>query len=1227
MDNLLGTLIYKITGDSTALDKNLESSRSKIEKTGISIEKMGDRIKRVSTTIISGYLIKSLLNASSRVEELQNKFDTVFAGIENDTNAWVRQYADATNRGITATKEFLATQQDLRTGYGDTIESAARYSQAVVGITNDLASFSNVPVAEAMAAMQSGLSFQFEALRRLGVSLSVATINQGEYAKAIGKTWEQMSNLEKQEAVLSGVVSQSKNALHQDVQLWKEYNYTVGDAARTSDSFANSSQGAQQRLDDLKAELGDALIPTATAFLNLGLDIMQMFNDWPDAAQSATAAALAFGVAMTTITGPVGIAIGSIAALTVLISSAKGPSEQLAEATDKLAEASYDYSQITKQLTSDTENMSQAERTLLEIRQQAVAAEAYTALAEVAKKYKSTSDEIEIALEEMLFAQAQMDAYKIGKKGKSFVDEMLENLGDKDQLSNYEQTLRKTLSVLASDWEEISGRLDKNLENAANTFKDRQEVYETGNAELSEALAATAQLYRDGLIDIESYKYSDKELYDLIVNLASAMTAKTDATEADTEATKQAIFVANDWQTKLKELKADQAEEAGNFKDAASIRISLLKAEREEAIRKLASDANLINSEEDVTALSIDELTKRIMANAGAWDELKALNAAFILETQQINKEADEQLLEADQEKADALAENAREVADMLSEQAAASKKAAASEWEQKGEYEKAYALRLGLLNKERDTALAAMQEKVDKGEATEQELRDLRIYYRNEAIDIELEKNKAIEEADKKKAETLAENAKKILEADKKKADILAKNAKKVTDMLSEQAATSKKTAASEWEQKGEYEKAYALRLGLLNKERDTALAAMQEKVDKGEATEQELRDLRIYYRNEAIDIELEKNKAIEEADKKKTDTLAENAKKISDMLLSQSTSSKESTATELEQIGKFRDAGAIRLALIEQERDAAIAAMQEKVDKGEATQKELDDLGIYYANKQVQLQKDQAEKTKDFWLDVVSTVSGTISNLSSEFSAFLSSQTDARIDAIDKQTETQLAALGLQEKSAIEKLQDEYDAAVEAGDMELAQEKSRAIEKQRIEDEADKKKQQLQIEQAKREKELNIFTATISMLSAIVKALADPGGWAGVGLSVAAGVTGALQIAAIQSQPLPSFAVGAENIPEDMLAVVHQGETILPAPMAESVRKGDATYGQGSNVKITINNYSGAAVTQEERETDQGREYLISIGKAVDKQISEGRYDRSLGNRYGVKKVGIHG
>nr|WP_321265211.1 hypothetical protein [uncultured Sphaerochaeta sp.] len=1126
MDNLLGTLIYKITGDSTALDKNLETSRSKIEKTGISIEKMGDRIKRVSTTIISGYLIKSLLDASSRVEELQNKFDTVFAGIENDTNAWVRQYADATNRGITATKEFLATQQDLRTGYGDTIESAARYSQAVVGITNDLASFSNVPVAEAMAAMQSGLSFQFEALRRLGVSLSVATINQGEYAKAIGKTWEQMSNLEKQEAVLSGVVSQSKNALHQDVQLWKEYNYTVGDAARTSDSFANSSQGAQQRLDDLKAELGDALIPTATAFLNLGLDIMQMFNDWPDAAQSATAAALAFGVAMTTVTGPVGIAIGSIAALTVLISSAKGPSEQLAEATDKLAEASYDYSQITKQLTSDTENMSQAERTLLEIRQQAAAAEAYTALAEVAKKYKSTSKEIGKAQEEMLFAQAQMDAYKIGKKGKSFVDEMLENLGDKDQLSDYEQTLRNTLSVLASNWEEISGRLDKNLENAANTFKDRQEVYETGNAELTEALAATAQLYRDGLIDIESYKYSDKELYDLIVNLASAMTAKTDATEADTEATKQAIFVANDWQTKLKELKADQAEEAGNFKDAASIRISLLKAEREEAIRKLALDANLINSEEDVTTLSIDELTKRIMANAGAWDELKALNAAFILETQQINKEADEQLLEADQEKADALAENAREVADMLSEQAATSKKAAASEWEQKGEYEKAYALRLGLLNKERDTALAAMQEKVDKGEATEQELRDLRIYYRNEAIDIELEKNKAIEEADKKKAETLAENAKKILEADKKKADILAKNAKKVTDMLSEQAATSKKTAASEWEQKGEYEKAYTLRLELLNKERDTALAAMQE-----------------------------------------------------------------------------------------------------KVDKGEATQKELDDLGIYYANKQVQLQKDQAEKTKDFWLDVVSTVSGTISNLSSEFSAFLSSQTDARIDAIDKQTETQLAALGLQEKSAIEKLQDEYDAAVEAGDMELAQEKSRAIEKQRIEDEADKKKQQLQIEQAKREKELNIFTATISMLSAIVKALADPGGWAGVGLSVAAGVTGALQIAAIQSQPLPSFAVGAENIPEDMLAVVHQGETILPAPMAESVRKGDATYGQGSNVKITINNYSGAAVTQEERETDQGREYLISIGKAVDKQISEGRYDRSLGNRYGVKKVGIHG
>lgn len=82
---------------------------------------------------------------------------------------------------------------------------------------------------------------------------------------------------------------------------------------------------------------------------------------------------------------------------------------------------------------------------------------------------------------------------------------------------------------------------------------------------------------------------------------------------------------------------------------------------------------------------------------------------------------------------------------------------------------------------------------------------------------------------------------------------------------------------------------------------------------------------------------------------------------------------------------------------------------------------------------------------------------------------------------------------------------------------------------------------KAELELKQAKLTRTRGIFDATINTATAIIKALADPGGIAGIILSVAAGVTGALQIASILSTPLPTmpaFEHGTLNAPETFRA-----------------------------------------------------------------------------------------
>jgi hypothetical protein len=76
--------------------------------------------------------------------------------------------------------------------------------------------------------------------------------------------------------------------------------------------------------------------------------------------------------------------------------------------------------------------------------------------------------------------------------------------------------------------------------------------------------------------------------------------------------------------------------------------------------------------------------------------------------------------------------------------------------------------------------------------------------------------------------------------------------------------------------------------------------------------------------------------------------------------------------------------------------------------------------------------------------------------------------------------------------------------------------------------EEELDEKKKELAKESFARKKLLSATETVINTAAAIVGFLADPGGLAGVALSVGAGIIGAVQLAAILSTPLPALAEG---------------------------------------------------------------------------------------------------
>ena len=110
-----------------------------------------------------------------------------------------------------------------------------------------------------------------------------------------------------------------------------------------------------------------------------------------------------------------------------------------------------------------------------------------------------------------------------------------------------------------------------------------------------------------------------------------------------------------------------------------------------------------------------------------------------------------------------------------------------------------------------------------------------------------------------------------------------------------------------------------------------------------------------------------------------------------------------------------------------------------------------------------------------------------------------------------------------GAAEKRQIEmdELDREYSAKIEAAEGNAALQK-------RLEDELAAKKLEIRIKQAKADKAQAVFNIGLSTAQAIIGMLANPGGIAGVALSVIAGITGAAQIAAALAKPLPKYAKG---------------------------------------------------------------------------------------------------
>ena len=237
------------------VDKNSESqAKSSIEG-----------IKNFATKLLSGIAVvfsvqklsgfaSECVAAASNVQEMQNKFDVVFQGINEEVDEWAENFADSVGRNKNTIKTYLADQQNLLVGFGMTREEGAKLSEEMTTLALDLASFANLDETMAVNNMTKAVMGETEAAKALGAVLNDVTRAETMEAMGLSGKYDKLSQLQKMQVNYNAILRQSPDA--------------IGDCIRSMDSYEAAQRRQNAAVSELKESIGNQLIPIYTVWTN-----------------------------------------------------------------------------------------------------------------------------------------------------------------------------------------------------------------------------------------------------------------------------------------------------------------------------------------------------------------------------------------------------------------------------------------------------------------------------------------------------------------------------------------------------------------------------------------------------------------------------------------------------------------------------------------------------------------------------------------------------------------------------------------------------------------------------------------------------------------------------------------------------------------------------------------------------------------------------------------------
>ncbi len=215
---------------------------------GVGVRGLGVALAGVGVAGVGAFKgMKFAVTSAVNLGEQVSKNKVVF----KDGAAEVLKFAETTATGLGLSQrqalEAAGTFGNMLVPMGIARSRAGDMSTRMVQLAGDMASFNNASPEETLDAIRAGLSGETEPLRRFGVRLAAARVEEEALNMGLADSKDKLTDAMKAQASYAIILKDTKDQ--------------HGDYARTSDSLANRQRTLKAQWEDLGSTLGQSVIP------------------------------------------------------------------------------------------------------------------------------------------------------------------------------------------------------------------------------------------------------------------------------------------------------------------------------------------------------------------------------------------------------------------------------------------------------------------------------------------------------------------------------------------------------------------------------------------------------------------------------------------------------------------------------------------------------------------------------------------------------------------------------------------------------------------------------------------------------------------------------------------------------------------------------------------------------------------------------------------------------